>query len=131
MSLRASIDIGSNSVLLLIGRVNGDNIEVVEKKAHVTGLGKDLDRYGVFSSEPMQDTLQVLDSYKEICEKHGLLASDVVVTATEASRVAKNSFDFYQEVAQKTGLKTTIITGEAEAYYSMLGVLIDSQMNEH
>lgn len=120
---RASIDIGSNSVLLLACEVKDNKIirELLDESS-ITSLGKDLDKTGLFHSESMKATAETLKRYSVLCEKNGILPSDVIVTATEASRVAKNSSDFYSKIKAETGFTVQIITSEGEAYYTALGV---------
>ena len=70
MDLRASIDIGSNSILLLVANVNGDKVDILENESTVTGLGKDLDNNGHFLDSAMDDSYLVLKRYVELCKKH-------------------------------------------------------------
>lgn len=117
--LKASIDIGSNSVLLLV--MNGDLI--VENEARITGLGRGIDSSKKFSIESMSETFDVLKSYQSIIIKHQLKPEQVVVTATEASRVVENAEGFFSDIKTKLGLNVQIISGDQEAYYSAKGVL--------
>src|SRR5690606_7305767 len=124
--VRASIDIGSNSILLLIAEVSNGVFKEIEKDAEVTALGKELDKNKEFIQESMDASLSVLKSYAERCDKHGLNRGDIVATATEAARTAKNSRSFFNRVEQELGIKVKIITPEAEAYFSSKGILFDT-----
>ncbi len=127
---RASIDIGSNTVLLLIADCDGDKlIKELENESRVTSLGKGLDKNGVFATRSMQDTKEAILEYKAIIDRHDILAKDVIITATEAARVAKNSNEFFDELTRVTGFHFKIISGEAEAYYTSLGVVKGSELN--
>lgn len=129
--LKASIDIGSNSILLLIAQVESDKIiEVIENHSNVTGLGRNLDENSTFIDEAMNDSRRVLLEYTSIIKKHNIDINEVIVTATEASRVSLNAKTFFDEVSNETGLKFNIITGEAEAYFSTKGILIGSQSDD-
>lgn len=121
---RASIDIGSNSVLLLAAEVEPEQLLVREllDESAITSLGKDLDKTGLFREDSMHATYEALKRYAELCKKIGINPADVVVTATEASRVAGNASEFYAKVAEDLGFKTQIISGTGEAYYTALGV---------
>lgn len=126
---RASIDIGSNSVLLLAAEIqDGKIVKELLDESSITSLGKDLDKTGVFHPDSMKATAESLKNYSILCEKNGINPSDVIVTATEASRVARNSNDFYSKIKSETGFTTQIISSEGEAYYTALGVA--SSMNE-
>ena len=64
---RASIDIGSNSCLLLVAEISDNGkIRTVESEARVTSLGKSLDKNQVFLKESMESTFNALEEYKEI-----------------------------------------------------------------
>lgn len=126
-SRRASIDIGSNSILLLIADVNGGQMKEILKRTEVTGLGKNLDLKKSFIDESMEASLEVLVAYAEDCRKHGVNPEDVLVTATEAARVASNAKSFFQTVQNKTGLRPKIINSEAEAYFSTKGILFNTR----
>lgn len=127
--IKASIDIGSNSCLLLIGEFS--NNEFIEKfsESNVTGLGRGLDQTGKFSDEAMEDTFQVLKRYSQILLDHQIKNDEVIITATEAARVASNSAEFITRVKNNLGLSITLISGEGEAYYSSLGASLNINSN--
>jgi exopolyphosphatase/guanosine-5'-triphosphate,3'-diphosphate pyrophosphatase len=125
--LRASIDIGSNSVLLLIAEVQNGKLQELNKRSEITQLGKELDKTKNFHAESMDATYDALKSYAKDCATHGIKPEDVIVTATEASRVAGNAPGFFKKIADDLGLKIQIITPEAEAYYSTKGILYNSK----
>jgi exopolyphosphatase/guanosine-5'-triphosphate,3'-diphosphate pyrophosphatase len=124
--IKASIDIGSNSVLLLVK----DGDKILENKANVTALGKNIDKTGLFAQESMDETYKVLESYKNLILEHKIEPQNVVVTATEASRVVKNAKEFFAKILNELGLEIIIISGEQEAYYSTMGVLSSGYSNE-
>lgn len=126
-TVRASIDIGSNSILLL---ALGGDFKPILNEARVTGLGRDLDSTGKFSKEAMEESRDAFKFYHSLCLEKSIDPSSVIVTATEASRVASNSKDFFEEIKNDFGFKVKIISGEAEAYYSTLGVLADKKIKE-
>jgi exopolyphosphatase / guanosine-5'-triphosphate,3'-diphosphate pyrophosphatase len=123
---RASIDIGSNSVLLLIGEMRNGKFYPHLKRSEVTGLGRELDKNKGFNSESMQETYDVMKSYAEDCDKFGIPRSAIIATATEAARVALNSSEFFSSIQRDLGITVTVITSEAEAYFSAKGILFDS-----
>ncbi len=118
--LRASIDIGSNSTLLLIAKVNG-TISILQDHANITALGRDIDQTKEFHQESMATTFKVLSNYQKICHELGILAADIIATATEASRVARNSKDFYQKIKNEIGINVKLLKAQGEAYYTALG----------
>lgn len=123
MNLKAAIDIGSNSILLFVAEVTKDGAyKEVHDEAHVTGLGKGIDKSSMFAEESMSVSRDTLLHYAKVVTDLGIDPSEVIVTATEASRVAKNAPGFFQEIYEATKLKVTTITGEGEAFYTTLGV---------
>ena len=129
--MKASIDVGSNTILLLVAEVSGGKVSrELANESRVVGLGKDLDKTGGFLPEKMDVAFNVFKEYKKIIDENSV--SEVVVTATEAARVANNSRMFFERVQKELGLKVTIISSEAEAYLSGLGVAshIDNSGNE-
>lgn len=130
---RASIDIGSNSVLLLAAEVDPMTNTIVQEylnESFITSLGKDLDKTKCFHSESMNSTLEALSTYKKLLEKINFPIKDVIVTATEASRVAENAKSFYERVKANIGFDVQIISSEGEAHYTALGVISSNNTNE-
>jgi exopolyphosphatase/guanosine-5'-triphosphate,3'-diphosphate pyrophosphatase len=133
--IRASIDIGSNSVLLLVAEVdaNGKMVNEILNLANVTSLGKDLDKNGVFCEDSINLTYDVLKKYTDEIKKLNINLEDVLVTATEASRVAKNAVQFFEKIKNNLGLNVFTISGSEEAFYTAFGVVssLISEINEN
>ena len=127
--LRASIDIGSNSVLLLIADVTNNKLQEILKKSYITSLGKDLDKTKVFHAESMIATFEAIKEYAEECDKHNIPRENIIATATEASRVAQNAPDFFTKIKNELGVSVLAITSQAEAYFSTKGILFNSNFD--
>lgn len=127
---RATIDIGSNSVLLLAGTMENGLLTEVLNESRITSLGKNLDIAKMFNPESMEATFTALKDYKTLLESNGFLVAQTIVTATEASRVAKNAEDFFQKIKNELGFKIIKITAEGEAYYTALGVVSSLSKNQ-
>lgn len=121
---RASIDIGSNTILLLLVELSDDNkiTKEILNESTVTALGKNLDKTKEFSAESLVASFEALETYAKLLKKEKFNVEDVIVTATEASRVALNSQELFSRVKKELGFSVTIITGEGEAFYTALGV---------
>lgn len=126
--IRASIDIGSNSILLLVADFS-NGFDLLENESNVTGLGKDLDVNKVFCNEAMDESEKILSEYSKLVKKHKLDPADVICTATEASRVAQNSKEFFNKIKIKTGIDVQIINGLAEAYFSTKGIMFNTEFD--
>lgn len=132
--IRASIDIGSNSVLLLAAEVDSSGKKILKELlnlSYITALGKDLDKTKMFHPDSMKATYEALVDYKEQLKKINILPSQVLVTATEAARIATNSVEFFSQIKNELGFKITIITSDAEAYFTACGVASGSVENNN
>ncbi|MBF0359739.1 MAG: hypothetical protein HQK49_01955 [Oligoflexia bacterium] len=118
---KASIDIGSNSILLLI--VNAKFSEKIEY-SFITELGKDINKTKLFSPSSMESTFNALSEYRKIIISNGIDPSEVIVTATEAARSVNNADEFFHRVYSELGFKVNILSSEGEAYYSARGVCL-------
>jgi len=117
----ASIDIGSNSLLLL---VQGDAGETVLDVQNVVGLGKGMGpERGLFRPDRMAAALEVLAAYAAQAAASGVPPEKIRAVATSASRRAMNAPSFYEEVRRKTGIRVEVISGDDEARYTWLGSL--------
>ena len=122
---RASIDIGSNSVLLLAVELNenGELKEELLNESFITSLGKDLDVTKKFHPDSMQATYEALSTYKKLLDNIKFPIGEVIATATEASRVSTNSREFFKKIKDELGFNIQIISSDGEAYYTALGVV--------
>jgi F420-0:gamma-glutamyl ligase-like protein len=77
----------------------------------------------------MKLTYLALKSYAEECDKFEVPRHQVIITATEAARVAQNSAAFFTSIEQDLGLKVQVITGAGEAFYSSKGILFNTKFN--
>jgi len=118
----ASIDIGTNTTLLLVVEV-GSKVKEIIDISRSPRLGQELNRTGVLREEAMDRTILCLESYKKLIEREG--AEKVFVFGTWALREAKNSQIFVERVKERLGFETEILSEEKEAYYSSLSVLRD------
>lgn len=125
--IRASIDIGSNSVLLLIADVSHGKLKEIAKRSEITALGRELDKNKAFHPESMEATYAALKSYAEDCDAQGIPREKIIATATEAARVAQNAPEFFERIHSELGVTITVITSEAEAYFSTKGILFDTK----
>ncbi len=122
MPLRAGIDIGTNTILLLIAEVEGREVgRVLEDHVRVVRLGQAVDKNRVFHPDAMERALVCFREYAEILSKYPGI--DVRALATSGSRDAKNSPEFFAQVKKETGISIRVISGEEEAWLSFSGAL--------
>lgn len=117
----AAIDIGSNSVRLVLYRLEGRAIWTVFNEKVLAGLGRDLAATGRLSVEGAAQALTALKRFAAVID--GVQPAHIFVAATAAVREAEDGGDFCDRVAADTGLKIRVLSGEEEAHYAALGVL--------
>ncbi|MGE3251543.1 MAG: Ppx/GppA family phosphatase [Hyphomonadaceae bacterium] len=117
----AVIDIGSNSVRLVVYRLDGRAVIPILNEKMMAGLGRDMPRTGKLSPEGVENALDVLKRFATITECIDLDRIDVVATA--AVREAKDGAEFVARVKKETGFSIRVIPGSEEARLSALGVL--------
>jgi exopolyphosphatase / guanosine-5'-triphosphate,3'-diphosphate pyrophosphatase len=118
----AAIDIGTNTVLLLIAErgENGELVPVVDR-AQITRLGQGVDRSRELLPEAVERTLACLRDYAAEIAKSGVGALDVA--GTSAMRDAKSS-TFIERAQEILGVAPRVISGEEEASLSFSGGLL-------
>jgi exopolyphosphatase / guanosine-5'-triphosphate,3'-diphosphate pyrophosphatase len=117
----AVIDVGSNSVRLVLYRVEGRAVWTVFNEKILAGLGRDLATTGRLSREGVDAALAALRRFAALVE--AAAPSQVFAVATAAVRDAEDGEAFCRRVRVETGLDLRVLTGAEEARYSALGVL--------
>jgi exopolyphosphatase/guanosine-5'-triphosphate,3'-diphosphate pyrophosphatase len=117
--LRAVIDIGTNSVLLLVGHRVGSRVEIVRDEARITRLGEGIGSSGRLTPAAIDRTVRVLEEYRELARADG---AELVAVATEGLRQAANQDAFLEPAARALGQPLTLISGDEEARLSYLSV---------
>ncbi len=124
----ASIDIGTNTVLLFIAEVEGGELKPLFEIETIVGLGKGLHRSGVLSPESMNRGYETLNQYSERCQRMGV--QQIFAVGTSALREANNAGEFLGRVKERLGLSIEVISGEEEAQLSYLAVARDFHESE-
>jgi exopolyphosphatase/guanosine-5'-triphosphate,3'-diphosphate pyrophosphatase len=121
----ASIDIGTNTILLLIAEVSEGEMKPLLEMEAIVRLGENLQKSGVISPQAMDRGLQTLTQYLERCQAWEV--QKLFAVGTSALREAKNSEVFLKLVKEKLNLSIGVISGEEEAQLSFLAVAKDFQ----
>jgi exopolyphosphatase/guanosine-5'-triphosphate,3'-diphosphate pyrophosphatase len=116
----AGIDIGTNTLRLLIAETGQDKFLEIDSERRITRLGEDLHRTRRLSPEAQKRTVETLLDFSINLKKHNVAAVSAV--GTSALRNAENAESFISDVAAKTGLSIRVISGEEEARLTLLGV---------
>lgn len=118
----AAVDIGTNSILLTIVQVDGEQIHTLCERSWITRLGEGLNATGRLAAEPIQRSLQAIHALREEIHHYG--AETVLAVGTEVLRKAENASDFLN-ACEQAGLRVEVISGEREAQLSFLSVAKD------
>ena len=122
MTCVASIDIGTNTVRLLILETKPDgSLREVGQVRAITRLGKGMDTEKKLLDDRMDETISVLAKFRDECRKFEPLTIRAV--ATSAVREASNQKDFVSRAKKEAGLEIEVISWEEEADLMVKGVL--------
>jgi len=124
MARFATIDVGTNSVLLLVADRDAEGrFHPVAERMDITRLGRGVDATGVLSPEGMEATLRAIESFAH--EARALGAEGLAVSATSAARDARNGAEFINAARARAGVTVEILPGELEARYAFEAVAGD------
>ncbi len=120
---QATIDIGTNSVLLLAAERRSDGrFHPLAERMEITRLGRGVDKTGRLSEEALVETLAAVRDFA--AEARSLGCASVLATATSAARDASNGSELVRRAAE-LGVAVEIISGEREAQLSYAAVAAD------
>lgn len=118
----AVIDIGTNTVLLLIASMDpSGNITPLVYEQRVPRLGTGVDASKNLAPESMQRVVDVLRTYRSIMSQFAL--EGTVVCGTSAVRDAINRDEFIALVRKETGFEIEVLSGEDEALWTYRGAI--------
>ncbi|MCZ6703991.1 MAG: hypothetical protein O6940_13255 [Ignavibacteria bacterium] len=125
----ASIDIGTNTILLLIAKTDNksNNIIPLLNEYRMPRLGKGLKPGKNIQNDRLINLFEILSEYQQIIIAHN--TEKVIITATNAFRIAANANEILIKINNKFGYDVDIITGETEAKYAYLGAILSSMKN--
>ena len=119
----ASIDIGTNTVILLIAEIKNNHIISLKNEYRVPRIGKGLEHSRNISEEKITLLIQILSEYNDIIKSYNC---DVVLAiGTNAFRISSNASAIIKTVKDKLGIEINIVTSLKEAEYSFLGAVSD------
>jgi exopolyphosphatase / guanosine-5'-triphosphate,3'-diphosphate pyrophosphatase len=124
---RAVIDVGTNSVKLLIADIAGELLTPIAEDSNQTRLGRGFYETHHLQSEAISQTAAAVAEYAQVARDWE--ARNVRVIATSAVRDAENARELVDEVRRASGLNLEIISGEQEADYAYQGVCSDPNFN--
>lgn len=126
--LLSSIDVGSNTIRLLIGRVENRRITRLRTGMVITRLAAGIGETGLLNPDNIEKSVSVLKAFSDIISAYGIL--HIRAVGTSALREAGNSEEFRQRVLSETGINIEVISGEEEAELTARGVLFDLEKRD-
>ncbi len=116
----AAIDIGSNSIHMIVARIDGDgNLEIIDRMKEMARLGEETLVTGYLSEPAQERGITALHKLKALADSYKV--EDVIAVATSATRESRNGHDFIARVADECGIHAQVITGVEEGRLIYLG----------
>jgi len=127
----ASIDIGTNTILLLIAEIDSETKSLVtlHEEIRIPRIGSDLNKYGVISKTKIDTLIEILFELNKIVTTYR--CTQCFVIGTHALRSAANSAEIAKTIEEKTSLKIEIVSPETEADFAFYGVQSDFTIEEN
>jgi len=123
----AAVDIGTNSIRLLVADVDGSGrdskLRTLDRRMRITRLGQGVDRSRALAPDAVGRTVDVLREYRVALDEHGV--ERVRATATSAARDASNRDEFFTAAHEVLGVAPELLSGDDEARLSFLGATAD------
>ena len=116
----AAIDIGSNSVRIVVAQETTDGYRVLDEERENTRLAASLSRTGELDAEAVDASVAALRSFVTMARGYGVRSIRAI--ATSAVRDAKNGAAFCQRVLEETDVTVEVITAHEEGRLSFLSV---------
>ncbi|MBI4429894.1 MAG: Ppx/GppA family phosphatase [Ignavibacteriales bacterium] len=119
-----SIDIGTNTILMLVADIDTDGTLTVIRDEHaIARLGKGVDANKMILPETFERVLGLLQKYKNISEDCG--SEKILARGTSALRDAQNQSEFNDFIRKKLSFEVSVLTGAEEADLTYLGAISD------
>jgi exopolyphosphatase/guanosine-5'-triphosphate,3'-diphosphate pyrophosphatase len=115
------IDIGSNSIRLVVYEGVARSPTVLFNEKMLAGLGRGIVSTGKLDPEAVTRSMEEFRRFRALSEQAG--AEELHVIATAAAREAENGPDFIHRAQEVLGTEIRVLSGREEAYYSALGVI--------
>jgi exopolyphosphatase/guanosine-5'-triphosphate,3'-diphosphate pyrophosphatase len=131
--LKASIDLGTNTCLMLMADVESGNVKkVLGDYARIVRLGEGVDKARCLQPDAVERTLTCLYEYSKTISNAGISPGDVICVATSQARDAGNGVEFFARVEAECGFRFMVISGEDEARLGFMGSLLpDMEASNH
>ena len=128
-NIAAGIDIGSNSIRLIIAEVENNKIKnIIYQEKATTRLATNINKTGILAEEPFKKSIDVLAGFRKALDKYNV--AKIKTVATSAVREARNGEEFIK-AAENAGIEISIISGKEEGMLEYLGVCSGFDAGSH
>lgn len=117
----ATIDVGTNSVLLLVAQQGPQSLVALHEASTITRLGQGVDRERRLHPDAVQRTLRCLERYAAVVRQFDVQRVEVV--STSATRDAEGTDQFLEAAETILRTRPRVISGQEEARLTFLGAL--------
>lgn len=117
------VDVGTNSVRVLVAEVEGTRVSSLERDLVITRLGEGVDRDARLGAEPLRRTVEAIGEFWDRCA--AAFVERGRIAATSAVRDAANRDEFVEAVRARTGVAPDVLSGAQEARLGFLGATAD------
>ncbi|MBA3951567.1 MAG: hypothetical protein H0X57_06780 [Rubrobacter sp.] len=121
MSRYSVVDVGSNTIHLLVGEVEGGEVLPVTGEKFSARLGAGVEKTGRLEEQRLALAAEAINFFARIAALNGAPSPEVL--ATSAVRDAENGAELVERVGEATGLKMRLISGKEEAELGFRGAL--------
>ena len=118
----AAIDIGSNTIRIVIAHCQPDHLHILASDESFVGLGASVNTNGAITPAKQDEAISVLQRFQSLAQQHH--AQKTLVVATEAIRKATNREEFLAHIHSMAGLTVNCVSGEVEALLTFYGVTL-------
>lgn len=125
---KAVVDVGSNSLILVVEETDGVRWRSIRERTAVTSLGEGTKSTGVLGEKGMTSSLAALASFFDDAKSLG--AESIVAAGTMAVRIARNQQEFLDRAAGQ-GTPVTVLSGDDEAQLGFNSVAHDPAFAVH
>ncbi len=118
----AGIDLGSNTILMLIADIDSNNnLKYIRDENSIARLGEGVNQYKIINQNAIDRSVEILKEYKKICIEEKV--DEIIACGTSAMRDATNGEQVAEIFSNILDAKVEIISGDEEARLTFIGAI--------
>ena len=125
----AVVDVGANTLRLLVAEAGADGVSAVHEERRRTALGEDVERLGRLTQEKIARSAEA--ARKEVKRARKLGAARIAIVVTSPWRNAENGSELVEALGQITGIGVRALSAEEEAELGYVGALASTRVDAH